>query len=210
MHFNGADTSTTMTDVKGHAAAAFGNAQIDTDQSKFGGSSLLLDGSGDYVTVTVNSDIQVSSEAFTFECWIRPASITGIDSIATNRAPAGSDYNWWLYLNAGKLTFQSWGPTPGTGLVTMADASARSVGAWVHVAVTRSGSSWRLFVEGAEVANATNASNIVGWPYALAIGRDPSTAGREFHGHIDEMRFTFDRARYTAPFTPPSTPFPDS
>lgn len=50
LNFEGADASTTMIDDFGNTWTASGNAQIDTAQSKFGTSSLLLDGTGDYVS----------------------------------------------------------------------------------------------------------------------------------------------------------------
>src|SRR5690606_24814837 len=49
LHFNGANGSSTITDERGRAWVRFGNAQISTAQSKFGGASLLLDGAGDWV-----------------------------------------------------------------------------------------------------------------------------------------------------------------
>ena len=57
MHFNGTNGSTTMTDnsKNNFAVTAVGNAQLSTAQSKFGGSSLLLDGTGDYLTFASNS-----------------------------------------------------------------------------------------------------------------------------------------------------------
>jgi len=52
LNFEGADTSTTIIDDFGNSWSAVGNAQIDTAQFKFGSSSLLLDGTGDYVEST--------------------------------------------------------------------------------------------------------------------------------------------------------------
>jgi hypothetical protein len=53
LHFNGANGSATFTNSSSNARTVTpsGNAQISTAQSVFGGSSLLLDGSGDYLTI---------------------------------------------------------------------------------------------------------------------------------------------------------------
>jgi hypothetical protein len=78
LHFDGLDASTTFTDNNAggsaHAWRAAGNAQIDTAQFKFGGSSGLFDGSADYVSTPDSSDFTLSSKVFTIECWIRPAA----------------------------------------------------------------------------------------------------------------------------------------
>lgn len=50
MNFEAADGSTSIIDDFGNTWAAAGNAQIDTAQFKFGTSSLLLDGTGDFVS----------------------------------------------------------------------------------------------------------------------------------------------------------------
>jgi hypothetical protein len=71
---NGLDGDTSSTDESqaAHALTFVGNAQIDTAQSKFGGSSLLLDGSGDRVTTPNSVGWQLgstSSSPWTIECW---------------------------------------------------------------------------------------------------------------------------------------------
>ena len=50
--------------------SAFNQAQLSTAQSKFGVSSLLLDGTNDYVEST--SNVNLNSTDFTIDVWIRP------------------------------------------------------------------------------------------------------------------------------------------
>lgn len=52
LNFEGANASTTMVDDFGNTWTANGNAQLTTAQFKFGTSSLLLDGTGDYIKST--------------------------------------------------------------------------------------------------------------------------------------------------------------
>jgi len=69
LNFEGADASTTMIDDFGNTWTAVGNAQIDTAQFKFGTSSLLLDGTGDYLT---NSEIvSLGDGSWEISCWVR-------------------------------------------------------------------------------------------------------------------------------------------
>ena len=62
-----------------HAITFAGNAQISTGSFKFGGSSLLLDGTGDYVNIAASSEFAWGTGAFTLEFWVNPdsAAISG-------------------------------------------------------------------------------------------------------------------------------------
>jgi hypothetical protein len=90
LHCDGSDGSTTFTDVMGHSITANGNVQIDTAQSKFGGASALFDGAGDYLSTADSADWNYGSGNFTIELWYR-----------FNIAPSGSfgvtTNNQWVY-----------------------------------------------------------------------------------------------------------------
>ena len=81
---------------------------------------------------------------------------------------------------------------------------------WYHVAWTHTGGTWRVFIngvlEGANAPAGSYASNTA----TLYLGYDPVFGGRHFSGHIDDSRITKGVARYTANFTPPALPFPNS
>src|SRR5690606_34123168 len=68
LHFNGSNGSTTFTDEKGVGWTASGDAEISTAQSKFGGSSLSLDGTGDWLDAS-NAGFTFGTGDFTIEAW---------------------------------------------------------------------------------------------------------------------------------------------
>jgi hypothetical protein len=72
LHGDGTNGSTTITDssLTPKTVTAVGNAQISTAQSKFGGASILLDGSGDYLDVGSNSAFGYGLSDFTIETWV--------------------------------------------------------------------------------------------------------------------------------------------
>src|SRR5262245_10600539 len=72
-HFEGTDGSTTFVDSSTfpNVITPSGNAQIDNAQFKFGSTSGLFDGSGDYLTVTMRSDFAVGYEDLTVDFWVR-------------------------------------------------------------------------------------------------------------------------------------------
>lgn len=212
--FDGSNGSTTFTDKSGSpkTVTASGNAQISTAQSKFGGTSGAFDGSGDFLTSAYNTAFDLGSGDFTVEAWIYPTTLSGVKIVATTRNATGSDGGFVLFTNGSALAAQCWGPTAGTVLGSASSASGTlTVNAWNHVAYCRNGSTFRVFVNGTVGATTGSSSSAVvstGRPFL--IGTDPSTAGRDFAGYIDELRITKGVARYTANFTPPTAAFPTS
>lgn len=155
--------------------------------------------------------LEMGSSDFTIEAWIRTSSTNvGIVSKDTNEM-----VNWGSLLlsvnHHGRVHFFI-NPHAGTsaGRAEMLSTSIVNTNTWVHVAVTRSGSTWRLLVNGAlEATVASTAvmrdSSAVMYVGAFLVASSPS---RLFAGEMDELRITRGVARYTANFAVPSLPFP--
>jgi hypothetical protein len=211
LHMDGSNASTTFTDSSSNAfsATANGNAQISTTQSKFGGASGKFDGSGDYVQITSATALELGSGDFTIELWYYHDGGNQTFAGLVGKGPVGSTPSdaWTLEFGGSGIIFVPWAASTET--VTTTEPSQN---AWHHVAVTRSGSTLRLFVDGVQSASNT-VSFTVGTNNSgpLVIGGGafaPST--RSFSGYIDDLRITKGVARYTAGFTPPTAAFPDS
>lgn len=73
LHCNGTDTSTSFPDSgnTGHTVTANGNAQVDTSFKQFGTGSLLLDGTGDYLSIPDSEDWNMGDGTFTIDFWVR-------------------------------------------------------------------------------------------------------------------------------------------
>jgi len=71
LNANGADNSTVFTDTSPtpKTVTAVGNAKISTSQSKFGGSSMYFDGTGDYLTSPSSTDFDLGG-TYTVEFWV--------------------------------------------------------------------------------------------------------------------------------------------
>ena len=69
LHLNGTDASTTITDESGTSWTANGNAQIDTNNSKFGNSSGLFDGN-DALSSVDSDDWYFGTGDFTIDFWV--------------------------------------------------------------------------------------------------------------------------------------------
>jgi hypothetical protein len=84
LHGDGTNGSTTIIDSSPSpkTVTAVGNAQISTAQSKFGGASLLFDGSGDGAIISTGlNDFTMTSNTYTLEAWARPAATSGFRPI---------------------------------------------------------------------------------------------------------------------------------
>ena len=200
LHMDGADGSTTFTDSSAtpKVATAYGNAKISTAQSKFGPSSVLLDGDGDFLRFVSSAEFGFGVGDFTVESWFYPLSAqTGIivDARVNNTAEL-----WFFYWDLQKINFY----TPSA---TLTSTSTASLNTWHHLSVTRQSGVLRLFIDGALAGTSTNTSDL-GASVPICVGANP--AGRSnLHGYIDDLRITKGLARYTANFTPPTLPFAD-
>ena len=215
---NGADAGTTFDDASAsnHTLTAVGNAQWDTAQAPTGlTSSLLLDGTGDYLSAADHANWDFTNGDFTVELHARfngspPASvrrIIGHDTFPGNRAWA---LNWRGDLTPDLSFFYS---TDGTNITDSADRDWAATGdTWYHLAACRSGANLRIFVNGAILGTAYDAGTetIASTASALAIGSVTWTGGFEFTGWIAAVRITKGVARYTGTFTPPTLPLPTS
>lgn len=211
VHFDEADGATSFADVTGGSWSALGNAQTDTAQSKWGGASLLLDGTGDLAFRADQAKYTLTGADFCVEAWIRfNGAPAGQQAIASHYNATGAQRAWgfyWVSNTLNLLTNNTGGTTPGN-VTTTSSTWTPSGNTWYHVAVTRESNTVRFFVDGALISSHTLTSGIFNTNADFIIGR--FAGGSDFNGWIDDFRFTVGNARYTAAFTAPTGPFPDS
>lgn len=213
--FDGADGATSATDDSntGRTLTFAGNAQIDTAQSKFGGASLLLDGTGDWVTAADSADWQFDGE-FTIEAWVRWNALPVTASLLSHGASAIS-YGWWLTSsNTGQISFRFDDGGDGTPLHSFSSgATLVTTGTWYHIAVDRDSSDkMRLYINGVMRGSKTSASGTsFNSTAALNIGAIGSVQS-PFNGWFDEVRITKGTGRYASDsgFDVPADAFPRS
>lgn len=204
MHFNGTNGSTTMTDNSKNNTTVTSNngTAITTAESKFGGTSVLFDGTNDYLSIVNNSALNLSGGSYTIECWIRPTgNYAGYNTIIAKRIGVSTSSAWQIYLRitTGVLSFYN-----GTVCESSVTPTAN---VWSHVAAVYNGSTINLYLNGVSVGS-TAAGN-TDYDTPIYIGSIP--VGNEyFNGYIDELRITKGIARYTGNFTPSTTQFLDS
>ena len=204
---------------RNHSMTYFGNAQIDTAQSKFSGSSVYFDGAGDGITVNNGSEAFTFPGDFTIEMWVRfPAINTssgqaGANSqLITNRT-SGNDY-WslqWEWLSSIGVRFYVVSGGSVTANMQQGSNSGWSTNTWYHVAVVRNGGTVNIYRDGTSIASSTafGTGSIGGYNDVCLGNYTSSTSGDgSFYGWMDELRIS-KRAVYKANFTAPSSAFSD-
>ena len=210
--FEGANNSTTFTDASSNAltpSSVTGDVKISTAQFKYGNASALFTpgSNGAFIRYTPQTLLEFSAD-FTIEAWIY--STTTSDQVVCSSA---SDWNTQIFrLNesgaAGNLSFY----LNGTQVFNSTPAGL-AINTHQHLAICRSGSSTRMFVNGFQIGptnttwTGTFRMDVIGTFFLN--GSRYFQIPYDFTGHIDELRLT-KAARYTANFTPPSGPFPTS
>ena len=175
-----------------------GNAQISTTQSKFGGSSMYFDGTGDYLSSLGNPYLVLGTGDFTIECWFNVNSTTnnGLLHLAATVFPA-SVTGVALYVASNNISMYCAGAASPPG-------GAISTGVWYHVAMVRYNGVTKLYLNGTYSSGAgsvTDTTNYTG--SALAVGGYYNSTLLT-NGYIDDLRITKGYARYTSNFTPPT------
>ena len=203
LHMDGSNGSTTFADSSsnGFTVTANGNAQVATANPKFGSGSLALDGSGDYLTFPANNALQLGTGDFTVECWVflNPGNTNNglftFGGMSSGLMASVVSGEWYM----------STGGVIGGGQAAQGSATTN---AWQHFAMTRSGSTLRMFINGSQLGAAMTTSTDL-TDNAIKIGYYYAPA-YSLSGLVDEFRVTKGIARYTANFTPPTAPFPNA
>ena len=189
-----------------------GNAQISTSVKKYGTGSLAFDGTGDWLQAVSTPQADFGSGNFTLECWAYLNNFS-TDYRLIAKVVNISSYGSWQVLvdTSGYPRFyassaaSSWDVANGTG-----GGIAISTSTWAHIAVTRSGSTITMWVNGVSAGTSTSSASLY---YSASV---PVTVGgmpdgtRSLNGNLDEVRITKGLARYTSTFTPPIAAFPNN
>jgi hypothetical protein len=175
-----------------------GDAKVSTAQYKYGTGSIAFDGTGDFLTVPA-SPLWIMSSDWTMEAWIYPTSVTGVRVLidTRNRLQVTSPV---MYINGTSLVID-------TGGAAVVSAGTITINTWQHVAATRSGNSWRLFINGTQVGSTGTNSTAYSVGYGCCIGS--SYSNEAYVGYIDDLRITKGYARYTSNFTAPTSALKD-
>ena len=182
-----------------------GDAKLSSTQSKYGDVSCYFYGTDDMLYIAGATSLDIRSADFTIELWFYATylnyysrllnfnSTWTTNSVCINWNSSESNIVFSVYNLANPLLSTLTPPT---------------MNAWHHIAITRLGSLFTMWLDGVSQSTATNAGALFATssPYITLGNGDVSIGGyySPFGGYIDDLRITKGIARYTADFTPPT------
>ena len=207
LHSNTTNGSTTFTDSSSsaHGLTAVADAQHTTASlhSGFGTSSIIFDGTGDWViSNSTSADWSFGTGDFTVDFWAR-TNVTGAHGtfVHNRNATSGAANRWWIGQTAGKIGLN-------TNAAIITGSTTMSTGTWYHVAFVRSSGTLSCYLNGVSDATAISSYTVDFSPVdKLTIGGSDPSGALAYNGQIDEMRISKGIARWTANFTPPTATY---
>ena len=206
LHMEG--SGSTFTDSSGtpKTITAAGSVTQSTTEKKYGSKSAYFSTTSDSLSF---ADVSLGTGNFCVECFFRISSSSQYAQIFGNES-SGSGSGFSLLINNDSSTGGQVAMYRAGGLVLSSSGTDWSDGAWHHVALARSGSTIRLYLDGTSVASATDSNSYSGSTWYL--GLNGQYAGRSISSaYLDEFRLTKGQARYTgSTLTVPTSAFPDA
>jgi hypothetical protein len=181
-----------------------GNADISTAVVKYGTGSLAFDGTGDWLQIDESSIFAFGTGDFTIEMWVYNTTNSPTYAVLWDTRDSEPDDSSHIVLNLGKPSWWYNGST------RIQPATAPTINTWYHLAVARSGTSTKMFIDGTQVGSTYSDSNDYKANDYARIGSasDNPSGLNYFNGYIDDLRITNGLARYTSAFTPPPAALP--
>ena len=174
-----------------------GDAQLSTNFPKFGTAALYLDGTNDSISAETSGGFGFGTGDFTVEFFIRPDEITGKKTLFDLRDGSDSD----TAINVVSLG-ASIGLQVGTTTAILGNTGL-STGTYYHVAVARTDSNTKLFIDGTQEGSTYSDSNDYGSTKPMVLGAEYDGATGAYKGYIDEYRVEKGVGKYRANFTAP-------
>ena len=181
-------------------ATTEGNPVSSTEDPFEGDHSVEFDGN-DYLTIADSTDFDLDSSDFTMECWYKPRinpSWVGLLSQWPNGnynvtnswtfEPVGSGLQFYYCNTAGNF-YNADGP------------GSLQTNQWQHCAVTRSGNTINVWLNGSKGADHTIVGTMQNSTVNVDIGGNVASGGYA-DGKISNLRLTKGQALYTSNFTP--------
>jgi uncharacterized repeat protein (TIGR01451 family) len=158
------------------------------------GNALRFDGVDDYVGVGDSDLWAFGANDFTIELWANwdsPGSgdiVHAGDVLIGNDEGPGSQNKWFFALGGGLLHFtvyNEFDPPPNVYLVRA--PFSPTVGQWYHLAITKHGTLFTIYVDGIPIGSEVSTSPIANPDAPLLIGQSNEPFGGFMNGLLDEV-----------------------
>ena len=176
--------------------------------------STYFDGSGDYLNAGSNAALNLSGD-FTVEMWVygntadwNSGDAAGYTCLVDTRNQSNATENSRLFLGIQNSISAPYFYNAETNTQTSSSITVK-VGAWNHIAYSRSGSTIKIFVNGIQGASFTDSTAFSASRWVIGTGASQgggSNSRAGIQGYISDHRVVKGTALYTTAFTPPTSP----
>jgi len=172
----------------------YGDAKVSKSTYKYGTGSIYLPSLSALIKPLGQNNKILANEDFTIECWFNVAAFNV--NVGTIYSCQNTEY---LAIRNAQIEWQS--PTASLAY----NIPSATAGQWYHLAISRSGSSIKMFLNGTQVTSTTSTAAVISVGSTFYIGAYAGNyaGGYTFNGYLDDFRITKGYARYTANFTVP-------
>lgn len=203
----GSNGSTTLTDLSNnnHTINAESGAQISTAESKWGSSSLFLDGTDDYVELNSIASLLSSASAFTIEGWFKLPQSDEVGVLWGINSSSGGNVLWPLVNGDSSMKINA-GSTSAS--FSISPVNIRD-GNWHHVAVTHDGSNnYDVYVDGNKYQDYTGSSSYSSNDQIqIGMEYDTGTKGDYCSMYCNDFRVSNYRRYTDSTYTVPTAAF---
>ena len=192
-----------------HTITASGDVTASTfSPYRHGGYSAYFDGTGDYLTLSPQSDFAFGTGDFSISLWVYFNDAENYDYLIDGRNSGQTTDTWSLSINftngaSNKLMFASV-PSGGSATAILTSDTDFVTGQWYYITVSRSGTTSRMHFNGTQVAiNTSDSTNYSTSPNTSYIGTRYSLQ-QYFDGYMCDVRVVKGTA--LSSYTPPTAP----
>jgi hypothetical protein len=159
--------------------------------------SVLFNGSNQYLSVANNAAFNFGTGDLTIEFWIYFTAVGSGRAVTSWSLVGGVSGTWSVGIGNTSLSFTEvivGEPGPSATFSSILNT-------WVHIAVSRSSGTTKLFLNGSQVASAAQTTNFNNTSYPVYVSMSPSIPA-----YISNLRILKGTALYTSNFTAPTAP----
>lgn len=167
-----------------------------------------FDGTGDYLSVADNTALDMEASDFTMECWVYLSETpSSADGIFAKRTDIGTFGGVLIFFNGltpnfyATLNGSSWG-------IAFSSSISATLNAWTHLAFTRSGNTWTIYVNGVSGGTGNSSGTVPNNTSAFVVGAYSSDGNATYlfpAGYISNVRVVKGTA-ITPPAGGPTAP----
>jgi hypothetical protein len=199
---NATATASTASSVQGFSPFTQSAASLNAVATYGSG---YFDGTGDYLSLTPTSALNLSTNSWTLEMWVNLNTVSTTQVLINFGYEGSTQRSFVFYLTSANVLQFAYSTNGSNNTDTSLGASGITTGTWNHLAVVRNSTTITVYRNGVAYGTTITigASAINYTPGAFRIGVD---ATNYTNGYITDCRLVNGTAVYTSAFTPPTSP----